>query len=91
MCDFPPYFIYVFFSFLFVIPLSSSLFVGPNLRRQSVAAGADSLGTYIRSREGQDVAASTVLVIGALAGAASSVANAFKTAKKEFEENALPG
>lgn len=57
---------------------------------QSVAAGADSLGTYLRSPEGQDVAASTVLVIGAIAGAANSVANAIKEAKKEFDENALP-
>lgn len=55
-----------------------------------MAAGADSLGSYIRSPAGQDVAASTVLVIGALAGAASSVANAFKAAKKEFEENSMP-
>ena len=37
------------------------------------------------------MAASTVLVIGALAGAANSVANAIKAAKKEFEDNALPG
>eukprot|EP00752_Nemacystus_decipiens_P012767 g11307.t1 len=58
---------------------------------KSVAAGADSLGSYIRSPEGQDVAASTVLVIGALAGAANSVSNAIKAAKKEFDENALPG
>lgn len=35
------------------------------------------------------MAASTVLVIGALAGAAASVANAFKAAKKEFDDNAI--
>ncbi|CAM9900293.1 unnamed protein product, partial [Hapterophycus canaliculatus] len=56
---------------------------------KSVSAGADSLGSYIRSPAGQDVAASTVLVIGALAGAASSVGNAFKAAKKEFDDNAI--
>lgn len=56
-----------------------------------MAASADSLGSYLRSPAGQDVAASTVLVIGALAGAASSVANAFKAAKKEFDENSVPG
>lgn len=73
---------------LYLLPFAGSQRVAS---RQSVAAGADSLGTYIRSPKGQDVAASTVLVIGALAGAANSVANAIKEAKKEFEKNALPG
>ncbi|CAM9245517.1 unnamed protein product [Ectocarpus sp. 12 AP-2014] len=58
---------------------------------KSVSAGTSSLGDYLRSPAGQDVAASTVLVIGALAGAAASVANAFKAAKKEFDENAVSG
>ncbi|CAM9672391.1 unnamed protein product [Scytosiphon promiscuus] len=56
---------------------------------KSVSVGADSLGSYLRSPAGQDVAASTVLVIGALAGAAASVGNAFKAAKKEFDDNAI--
>lgn len=58
---------------------------------QSVSAGTSSLGDYLRSPAGQDVAASTVLVIGALAGAASSLANVFKAAKKEFDDNAISG
>lgn len=58
---------------------------------KSVSVGADSVGTYLRSPAAQDVAASTVLVIGALAGAASSVVNAFKIAKKEFDDNSASG
>ena len=58
---------------------------------QSVAAGVTSLGSYAKSPEAQDVAASTVDVIGAISGAASSIGDAFKEAKKEFDDNTLSG
>lgn len=60
-------------------------------RDQSVVAGVTSLGSYAKSPEAQDVAASTVDVIGAISGAASSIGDAFKEAKKEYDDNSLSG
>eukprot|EP00904_Undaria_pinnatifida_P010535 jgi/Undpi1/6611/HiC_scaffold_20.g09090.m1 len=58
---------------------------------KSVVAGVTSLGSYAKSPEAQDVAASTVDVIGAISGAASSIGDAFKEAKKEYDDNSLSG
>lgn len=56
-----------------------------------MVASVSSLGTYAKSPEAQDVASSTVDVIGAISGALSSIGNAFKEARKEFGDNTMSG
>ncbi|CAM9200978.1 unnamed protein product [Ascophyllum nodosum] len=57
---------------------------------KSVAAGVSSLGNYAKSPDAQDVAASTVDVVAAISGAASAIRDAFREAKKEFDEKSTP-
>ena len=67
-----------------------SIAVAPIHSRKSVAAGVSSLGNYAKSPDAQDVAASTVDVVAAISGAASAIRDAFREAKKEFDEKSTP-